>query len=302
MADKVATQRRGLSIYTKRRLWGLAFVLPTFLFFAIFAFYPMINAFTISFTDYNLVTPPKMVGLANYAHMLTDERFKIMIGNTLGFVIGSTIPTIVIAMALALVLQRNFLGRNLVRTLYFLPVIFSGVVVAIVWRLLYHPYGLINTILAPFVQDTPRWITSTAMAPWALIILNVWQSVGFYMVIFIAGLQNIPEDFYDSAKVDGANQSQSFWFITLPLLKPTTLLVLVISMINFFQTFTYQYVMTKGGPGDATNVISLYIYTNAFQYQYMGYASAMAIVMFLFIMVLTLIQFRVVRTENISYV
>jgi ABC-type sugar transport system permease subunit len=302
MAAKVATPRRGLTIYTKRRLWGLAFVVPTFLFFAIFAFYPMVNAFVISFTDYNLVTAPKFVGLTNYVHMLTDARFKIMIGNTLGFVVGSTIPTILISLALALVLQRKFLGRDLVRTLYFLPVIFSGVVVAIVWRLLYHPYGLINTLLEPIIQDTPHWITSTALAPWALIILNIWQSVGFYMVIFIAGLQNIPEDFYESAKVDGANLSQSFWYITLPLLKPTSLLVLVISMINFFQTFTYQYVMTKGGPGDATNVISLYIYTNAFQYQYMGYASAMSIVMFLFIMVLTLIQFRVVRTENISYV
>lgn len=262
----------------------------------------MINAFYISFTDYNLVSVPKFTGLDNYVRMFTDDRFKIMVSNTLGFVIGSTIPTVILSLGLGLVLQRKFLGRDLIRTLYFLPVIFSGVVVAIVWRLLYHPYGLINSTIEPIINDLPRWITNRDLAPWALIILNVWQSIGFYMVIFIAGLQNIPEDFYDAAKVDGANWIQSFWNITLPLLKPTSLLVLVISIINFFQTFTYQYVMTKGGPSDATNVISLYIYTSAFQYQYMGYASAMSIVMFLFIMVLTLIQFRVVRTEDISYV
>jgi ABC-type sugar transport systems, permease components len=293
---------KGLNIYTKQRLWGLSFVLPAFIFFAIFAFYPMINAFFISFTDYNLMNDPKFVGLENYARMLADARFKIMINNTLGFVIGSTIPTILLSLGLALVLQRKFIGRDLIRMLYFLPIVFSGVVVSIVWRLLYHPYGLINTLLSPIIQDSPRWITSSDIAPWALIILNVWQSVGFYMVIFIAGLQNIPDDFYDAAKVDGANRAQSFWYITLPLLKPTTLLVTVISIVNFFQTFTYQYVMTKGGPSDATNVISLYIYLNAFQYQYMGYASAMSIIMFIFIMVLTLIQFRFVHTEDITFI
>ena len=280
----------------------MIFVIPGFVFFAVFAFYPMINAFRISFTDYNLLSTPKFTGLANYAQMLIDDRFRIMVGNTLGFVVGSTIPTVLISLLLGLVLQRQFIGRDAIRTLYFLPVIFSGVVVAIVWRLLYHPYGLINAALEPIIRDAPRWITDRNWAPWALIILNVWQSIGFYMVIFIAGLQNIPTDFYDAARVDGANGPQSFWFITLPLLKPTSLLVLVISIINFFQTFTYQYVMTKGGPSDATNVISLYIYTNAFQYQYMGYASAISIVMFLFILLMTLIQFRVVRTEDISYV
>lgn len=295
-------KKKGLNIYTQQRLWGFLFVLPAFIFFAVFAFYPMINAFFISFTDYNLMTDPKFVGLDNYTHMLADARFKIALNNTVGFVIGSTIPTIILSLVLALVLQRKFIGRDLIRTLYFLPIVFSGVVVSIVWRLLYHPYGLINTMLSPILQDSPRWITSRDLAPWALIILNIWQSVGFYMVIFIAGLQNIPDDFYDAAKVDGANQPQSFWYITLPLLKPTTLLVTVISIINFFQTFTYQYVMTKGGPSDATNVISLFIYLNAFQYQYMGYASAMSIIMFLFIMILTLIQFRFVRTEDITYV
>ena len=157
-------------------------------------------------------------------------------------------------------------------------------------------------MIEPLLHVSPKWLTDKQIVPWAIIIINVWQAVGFYMVIFIAGLQNIPTDFYDAAKVDGANRLQSFWYVTLPLLKPTTLLVIVITIINAFQTFTYQYVLTKGGPSDATNVISLYIYYNAFQYQYMGYASAMSIVMFVVIMILTLIQFRIVRSEEISYV
>ncbi|MCX6080320.1 MAG: hypothetical protein NTW32_12370 [Chloroflexi bacterium] len=124
-------KKKGLTIYTKQSLWGLSFVLPAFIFFAIFAFYPMINAFFISFTDYNLMNDPKFVGLENYDRMLSDARFKITINNTMGFVIGSTIPTILLSLGLALVLQRNFIGRDFVRTLYFLPIVFSGVEVSI---------------------------------------------------------------------------------------------------------------------------------------------------------------------------
>jgi multiple sugar transport system permease protein len=291
-----------LTIFTRQKLWGLSFVLPAFLFFVVFAFYPMINAFLISLTQYDLITPPKFVGLDNYLRMVNDPRFRIVVKNTVVFVIGSSIPTWIISLGLALVLARNFTGRNFVRTLYFLPVIVSGVVVSMVWRMLYHPFGPINALIEPLLHVSPKWLTDKQIVPWAIIIINVWQAVGFYMVIFIAGLQNIPTDFYDAAKVDGANRLQSFWYVTLPLLKPTTLLVIVITIINAFQTFTYQYVLTKGGPSDATNVISLYIYYNAFQYQYMGYASAMSIVMFVVIMILTLIQFRIVRSEEISYV
>ncbi len=298
----VLKKRFRFTIFTQQKLWGLSFVLPAFLFFVLFAFYPMINAFFISLTKYDLITPPKFVGLDNYARMLTDPRFRIVVKNTVVFVVGSSIPIWIISLGLALILSKNFIGRNFIRTLYFLPVIVSGVVVSMVWRMLYHPFGTINALLQPIFHISPNWLTDKNIVPWAIIIINVWQAVGFYMVIFIAGLQNIPSDFYDAAKVDGANRFQTFWHITLPLLKPTTLLVIVITMINAFQTFTYQYVLTKGGPSDATNVISLYIYYNAFQYQYMGYASAMSIVMFIVIMILTLIQFRIVRSEEISYI
>jgi multiple sugar transport system permease protein len=290
------------NIFTRQRVWGFSFVLPAVLFFAIFAFYPMINAFYISLTEYDLITPPRFIGLGNYLRMFHDSRFEVVVQNTLLFAFGSSIPTWLLSLALAMALVKKFPGKEMTRTAYFLPVIVSAVVVSMVWRMLYHPLGPINALLEPIFHRNLNWITDKNLVDWAIIITNVWQSVGFYMVIYIAGLQNIPDDFYDSAKVDGASSTQSFWYITLPLLKPTTLLVLVIMVINGFQSFTYQYVLTKGGPGDASNVIALYIYYNAFQYQYMGYASAISIVMFVVIMILTLIQFRIVRSEDVSYV
>jgi len=181
-------------------------------------------------------------------------------------------------------------------------VVVSGVVVAIVWRGLYNPYGPINATLGPLFGLWPTWLTSRTLAPWAIIIMSVWQSVGFYMVIFIAGLQDIPDVFYDAAKVDGANGLQALWHVTLPLLRPTVLLVMVVTLINCFQSFTYQYVMTKGGPSDATTVIGLYVYLNGFSYMRMGYAAAVSLVLFAIIMALTLVQLRVGRSEEATYI
>jgi multiple sugar transport system permease protein len=289
------------NIYTRRRLWGFLFVLPVMLFFAVFAFYPMISAFYYSLTDYNLISPPVFVGLKGYERMLQDNRFLIALKNSFVYAFGSAIPIWVISLGLALVFVRDFRGRNLVRTLYFAPVIISGVVVSIVWRVIYHPYGPLNAVLSSLLGIAPTWLTIRSLAPWAIIGINIWQSVGFYMIIFIAGLQEIPQDFYDAAKVDGANSRQGFWHITLPLLKPTSLFVMVITLINCFQAFTYQYVMTKGGPSDATNVIGLYVYQSAFQYLRMGYAATISVTLFVIIMGLTLIQLRMVRSEESGY-
>lgn len=276
-------------------------MLPVMAFLAIFAFYPMISAFYYSLTDYNLLSPPVFVGLKGYERMINDPRFLIALKNTFVYAFGSTIPIWIISLGLALIFVRDFRGRNLVRVLYFAPVIISGVVVSMVWRVIYHPYGPLNAVLGSLFAIAPTWLTSRSLAPLAIIGINIWQSVGFYMIIFIAGLQEIPQEFYDAAKVDGASSHQSFWNITLPLLKPTSLFVLVITLINCFQAFTYQYVMTKGGPSDATNVIGLYVYQSAFQYLRMGYAATISVTLFVIIMGLTLIQLRLVRSEDISY-
>lgn len=300
-ADQARQRHSRWNIYTRRQLWGFLFVLPVMAFLAVFAFYPMISAFYYSLTDYNLLSPPVFVGLKGYERMINDPRFLIALKNTFVYAFGSTIPIWIISLGLALIFVRDFRGRNLVRVLYFAPVIISGVVVSMVWRVIYHPYGPLNAVLGSLFAIAPTWLTSRSLAPLAIIGINIWQSVGFYMIIFIAGLQEIPQEFYDAAKVDGASSHQSFWNITLPLLKPTSLFVLVITLINCFQAFTYQYVMTKGGPSDATNVIGLYVYQSAFQYLRMGYAATISVTLFVIIMGLTLIQLRLVRSEDISY-
>ena len=304
MIDKLLEKRISSlgSVRNRRRLWGLSFVMPVLLFFAVFAFYPMLNAFYVSLTDYSLIRPPEFIGLSNYARMVSDARFRISLVNTFVYSVGSSVPIWVLSLGLAIFLAPEFRGRNFVRILYFLPVIVSGVVVAMVWRVLYHPHGPINATIEPLFGVFPRWLTDRRLAPWAVIAMNVWQSVGFYMLIFIAGLQEIPEVFDDAAEVDGANRWQVLWYITLPLLKPTMLFVMVITLINCFQSFTYQYIMTKGGPSDATNVIGLYVYQNAFQYMRMGYAAAISLVLFVIIMVLTLIQLRVMRSDETAHI
>jgi ABC-type sugar transport system permease subunit len=290
------------SPHQRRNMFGLLFVLPSVAFFGLFNIYPMVRAFYISLTSYSLLTPPEFIGLKNYSYLWQDDRFHTAMLNTFLFMIGTTAPMWVLALGLALVMARRFRFKEVYRTLYFMPVILSGVVVSIVWSLLYQENGLINAALSPFVPGTIYWLTSERLAPWSIIIMAVWQSLGFYMVIFLAGLQNIPADLYAAASIDGANAWARFRYVTLPLLKPTALFVTVISLIGGFQTFTYQYVMTRGGPGDATNVIALHIYTAAFSYLRIGLASAMSLIMFAIIMLLTLVQFRVLRTDNISYV
>jgi multiple sugar transport system permease protein len=269
-------------------------------FFGLFNLYPMVRAFYISLTSYDLLTPPQFIGLENYSYLLQDDRFHTALLNTFMYMVGTTIPLWILSLGIALAMARQFRFKEFYRTLYFMPVILSGVVVSIVWSLLYQQNGLISAALSPWVQGNIFWLTDAGLAPWSIIIMAVWQSLGFYMVIFLAGLQNIPADLYAAASIDGANAWARFRYVTLPLLKPTALFVTVISLISGFQTFTYQYVMTRGGPGDATNVIALHIYMTAFSFLKMGLASAMSLIMFAIILILTLIQFRVLRTENVS--
>ena len=262
---------------------------------------PMANAAYISLTSYDLLTPPRFIGVGNYTGLATDARFQKALGNTFVYAFGRGIPLVVIALFVAWVFARPFKGKTLYRTLYFMPVIISGVVISIVWALLYEPRGMINQLLATFGIEQIQWLTRAASAPIAIMIMAVWQSIGFYMIIFLAGLEGVPQDFYDAATVDGAGGWQRFWHITLPLIKPTTLFVLVINLINGFQAFTYQFVMTRGGPSDATNVASLLIYDTGLQFQKMGLASAMSIVLFAIIMAFTIFQMKVVKADDTTY-
>ena len=281
----------------KRDYVGLLFVLPGLVFFCIFRFWPMFQALYVSLHEWNLLTPPKFVGLRNYAQLFSDTDLIESLIATFKYVIGSTIPLWILALGVACLFNRKILFRQGLLAAYFLPLIMSVAIVAIVFKLLYHPQGLINVSLWYGFGFTLNWLTDKTIAPLALIVMAIWKGLGYYTLLYLAGLEGIPLEYMEAAKIDGATPWRIFVNITLPLLKPTILLVMVMSLISSFQAFAEQYIMTEGGPGNATRVLTLLVYQNAFQYLRMGWASTMAILLFFMILVLTLIQMRMFKTD-----
>lgn len=283
--------------YTQKRdLWGLVFALPAMAFFVLFAIIPIARTFWISFFEYNLLTPGTFVGLRNFEGLAADERFHMGLGHSFLYVAMTYIPVWLIALALALALNTKIKARAIFRTIYFLPVVMSWVVVSVIWKLIFHRQGLINVLaLGPLGIPPQNWLTDQSLAALAITVMSVWKEVGFFMVVFLAGLQAIPPDYTEAAKVDGSNTWQVFRFITLPMLQPTILFATVIGLITGLQVFIPQFVMTNGGPVNATLVVTLDIYETAFVFLKMGKAAAMSVVLFFIIAIITLIQFRLYR-------
>lgn len=284
-----------VALAEERAAW--LFLAPSLVLFAIFTAIPVISAFFISFTQWNLFNEVTWVGLGNYLELAKDEIFAKVLGNTAYFVLASVPVQIVLALACALVLNRGIKGQTFFRVVYFLPVVTSTIAAALVWAWLFNSnFGLINAGLSLVgVTDLPKWMGSTRWAMPAIIIVSIWQNLGYAMVLFLAGLQNIGKDVHDAAALDGATGWDRFWHITLPLLSPTTFFVLVISIIGSFQVFELVLVMTKAGPANATNTLVYYIYQNGFQFYQMGYASAAAMVLFLIVLAFTLVQYKLQR-------
>lgn len=280
------------SLFYKDGTWAILLLLPNLLGFLAFTLFPFSAAFFLSFTSWDLLTPMQFVGLENYKALFQDEIFIKVFWNTIYFTAGSVPIGIVISLFLAIALNQKIRGIRFYRAAYFFPVITSMVAVAVIWQWIYNPqYGLLNFFLGLIGIKGPSWLTSTTWAMPAIIITSIWKNLGFAMLIFLAGLQSIPESYYEAAQIDGASWWTRFTSITLPLLSPTTFFVTVISIINSFQVFDTIYLMTQGGPARATSVIVHYLYQNAFEYFRMGYASAMAYVLFFLIFTVTLIQF-----------
>jgi multiple sugar transport system permease protein len=284
-----------VALAEERAAW--LFLAPSLVLFAIFTAIPVISAFFISFTQWNLFNEVTWVGLGNYLALAGDEIFAKVLGNTAYFVLVSVPVQIVLALLCALVLNRGIKGQTFFRVVYFLPVVTSTIAAALVWAWLFNSnFGLINAGLSLVgVTDLPKWMGSTRWAMPAIIIVSIWQNLGYAMVLFLAGLQNIGKDVHDAAALDGATGWDRFWHITLPLLSPTTFFVLVISIIGSFQVFELVLVMTKAGPANATNTLVYYIYQNGFQFYQMGYASAAAMVLFLIVLAFTLVQYKLQR-------
>jgi ABC-type sugar transport system permease subunit len=289
---------RRLTYRGRQQIWGFVFALPAVILFAVFAIYPILQTFYLSFFDYNMVNTPEFVGLANYQTILGGSVFRDSISFTFFYTIGTYVPTLIIALLLALVLNTKVRLRGFWRMMNFIPVVISWVVVSVVWKLIFHRNGLFNAGLDSMGIFTPDWLLSTAYAPYAIIIPSIWKEIGFYMVIFLAGLQNIPGVYYEASKIDGASIWQSFRFITLPLLRPTITLAIVVALINGLKIFIPPFVMTQGGPAGSTRVMSLIIYQTAFANGRLGRASAMAVILFLVILLFTVLQNRLYGTRR----
>lgn len=278
----------------RNRLTAYAFLLPNLLGFLIFTCLPIFAAFTLCLFKWDFATPAVFVGLKNFFKLFQDETFKISFWNTVYFTVAVVPLTILCSLGLALLLNQGLKGIKIFRTIFFIPYISSLVAVAAVWNMLYQPsMGPINGFLRSLgVQNPPGWIASTQWALPAVIIMSVWKQIGYYMVIYLAGLQAIPGQLYEAATVDGAGPWARFRHITLPLLTPSTFFVIMMLIINSFKVFDQIMIMTEGGPGRATNVLVYYIYNQAFLYFKFGYASAVAMVLFLLVMAITVFQFK----------
>ena len=297
-ATTAATRRFRLTHLQRRNLWGLAFALPAVALFLVFAIYPIGRTFYLSFFDYSIVDPPRPVGVDNFRQILGDGRFRSSLGNTIRYVVFTYVPVWGLALLLALALNTRIKARSVFRTVYFVPVVMSWVVVSVIWKLIFHRNGLLNTMFLQPVGVAPQnWLTDLGLAPVAIVIMSVWKEVGFFMVVFLAGLQSIPSDYYEAARVDGSTGFQLFRYITLPLLQPTILFATVIGLITGLQVFIPQFVMTQGGPVDATLVLTLDIYETAFVFLDGGKAAAMSVVLFVIIAAVTLVQFRLYRSR-----
>lgn len=294
--EHLQPRRRWLAKESQREaLAAYLFILPTFVGYTTFVIGPILAAIGISLTRYDILSPPKFVGLANYANLLSDPRLRVVYANTIFFTVFAVTFNISVGLLLAVLINRHMPAslKYLFRTAYFFPVLVALAYSAIIWQFLYQKdTGVINYYLSFLGVEQIPWLNSTRWVMPSIIIMDVWKNAGFAMLVFLAGLQNIAPSYYEAAQLDGANRWQLFRHITLPLISPTLFFNLIIYMIGALQVFDSIAVLTQGGPGDASRSLVMYIYENAFQLFQMGYASAIAITLFIIIMILTLIQFR----------
>ncbi len=289
-----------LSLQSRLRWAGFLFVLPALIHLATFKFYPMFQAFWLSFHRYDLMSPPVFTGLRNYNLLWENPLFHQSFWVSVKYMFGVSIPEWFIALALALLLNRQMRGQSLIRLGYFFPIAMSQIVVAMVWKFMYHPYGLVNTILEFFGVGRINWLSMEESALPALIAIGVWRGIPLFGVLYLAGLQAIPREYYEAATIDGAGPFQRFIYVTIPLLLPTILFVMVFSLLSAVKVFLNPLVMTEGGPNGTTRVLPYFIYETGFAYFRMGEAAAASVVLFVFLFGLTLIQLRLLRRGGVE--
>lgn len=275
-------------------LEAFPFLLPTIIGFFVFIAGPVIASFLLGFTKWDLLTPPKWVGLGNYSQMFTEmPLFWKTLRNTFQYTILYLAPGVILPLIVAIFMNQKARAISIYRSVFFLPVVTSTVAVALVWFWLYNPeFGVINYLLRQVGVKGPMWLSSPKTAMLSIVIMSVWKGLGYTMVIYLAGLQGVPEELYEAAAIDGADRWRRHWHVTVPLMTPTIFFVVVTTVMGSLQVFEQTYILTQGGPAYSTTTLSWYIYVQAFQWLHMGFGCALAYVLFFIIMVLTLIQFR----------
>ncbi len=298
-ARSVVMRSPRLTYRTTQKIWGFIFVSPVLLLFLAFRLYPMLRAIVMSFQKYDLLTPPRWVGWDNYAFLFSNERVLNSFKVTGIFLVGQTIPLVLVALLLALVLFSLPRFRHFFEVAFYFPVIMPTVVAALIWLTLFYPRGLLDQLVSPWASHGIPWLTSPILALPSVITVDIWKSTGYYMIILLAGLLGVPIEYLDAAAIDGAGAWARFRYIILPLLRPQLAFVSIIALVNAVQAFDSFYVLTRGGPADATRILPIEVYLRAFQLLEMGRAAAISMVMFVFLMVLTLIQLKFFRIGDV---
>ncbi|TVQ45333.1 MAG: sugar ABC transporter permease [Gloeocapsa sp. DLM2.Bin57] len=275
------------------------FLTPALVLLGIFLFWPILYLIYLSFTDGNLGSQGShWVGIQNYLKLLTDDDFRQVIGNTLYFTIATVIPSIIIPLILAVLLNQSLPTRGLLRTAYFLPSVTSLVAVGLGFRWLFQTDGPVNSLLEFFGIKAIPWLSSGVWAMLVLILLSIWKQLGFNLVVFLAGLQTIPGSLYEAAELDGANPWAKFWYVTLPGLKPTLIFVVVTTVIFTLRSFEQVYVITGGGPVNSTNILAFYVYQEAFARFQFGYAATGATLLLLVTLFFVYLQLKTWSEED----
>ncbi|NPV13703.1 sugar ABC transporter permease [candidate division WOR-3 bacterium] len=317
-----------MAIHPKYRnlLKALLYLCPALLILLIFRIFPILLSVRMSLYDWGMAGPRAFLGLGNYISVLKDPLFWKSLLNTLWYVLFEVPATLLLSLCIALLLNQRIRGLSIYRTIYYLPVVTSIVAVSVVWKWIFHPdrgvlnyllsligisnirwlqdpRGIFELIFGPTVAHWPYALRGPSIALCSLVLMGIWKALGYNIVIFLAGLQNIPQTYYEAARIDGASRFKTFWKITLPLLSPTTYYVLIMSSIAAFETFAQVWIMTgppPGGPLHTTKVVMYYFYENAFELWRLGYGAAIAFIAFLIILGLTILQ-RVFLEKRVHY-
>ena len=290
----------------RENLAGYAFLLPSLIGFVVLKLYPVIFALLMSFCKWDLISGYdniQWIGLDNFAALLEDRYVGVSFANTLQYVLMVVPGQLIFGILFAVILDKCVYFKRYFRTTFFMPYIANMVAVSVVWMAMFHPsQGPVNNVLRSLgVENLPGWLSSRDWALPTIAFMSIWTGMGYCIVVYMAALQGIPEELYESARIDGANMLHSFLHITVPLLSPTTFFLMLIKIIGTFQVFGPVKLMTQGGPGRATMVIVYEIYREAFQYYKIGYASSLTLVLFIIIMLVTLVQMKLLKKWVYQY-